>query len=496
MEKIKVLVLFGGQSSEHAISELSATNVIANLDTDKYDIYMVGITNYGKWFLYEGNYADIKDGLWETSGKITPAFLTPDASIGGLMVLRDSGAEVIEMDVVSPVLHSRHGADGTIQGLCQLAGLPCVGPDMLSSAICMDKTVSKILFSHLQIPQAHWVTVHSYELDAPEKAVSRIEQAFSYPVFVKPANAGSSVGIGKAKDRESLIECLYTAADHDEKILVEEFIPGKEVECAVLGNRMLTVSHPGQIISAKEFYDYEAKYEIASTIEIPAALPEKTVDTIRDYAARIFRGLGLSGLSRIDFFVCEDGRVLINEVNTIPGFTDISMYPKMLEADGIAQSKQLDMLIDLAVEKYIGSDDSSAAFEGQIHFSIDRGEEERLEFTVPCRYDFDGEHAVLTFCEPVQENGAVVRSKILLTQEACTISRTGDIQTQFTFSKHNLSPFLLEYKMPFGDIQFHILPQEVAFEMSPAGCRARFLYATQQNDVSLHNNLIQFEVTK
>lgn len=503
MEKLKVLVLFGGQSSEHSISELSATNIISNLNTDKYELYLVGITQAGKWYLYEGDVADIKGGLWEQSGKLTPAVLVPDATMGGLLVMDGDKTQLIEMDVVFPVLHGKYGEDGTIQGLCALAGLPCVGPDMLSSAMCMDKTVAKVMFQYLEIPQARWVTVHSFELDKDiEGAVARVESAFPYPVFVKPACAGSSVGIGKAKNREMLIEALFTAADHDDKILVEEFIPGKEVECAVLGNRDLTVSHPGQIISAKEFYDFEAKYEIASTIQIPADLPETVTETIRSYAAKIFLGFGLSGLSRIDFFVHENGQVMINEVNTLPGFTDISMYPKMMENDGIPQPEQLDRLIDLAVEKFVGSDDEddSASFEGDIHVCLSQsdnaGDESREEYTVPCSYVYDGEAAVVSYFEPETEEGTrPVRCKIMLDKSSCTIIRSGEMQSEFRFEKGNTDSYEISYQTPYGAVPFTVLPQKAEFSARNKGCTANLSYALEHKGEPTIKNTIQFEVT-
>jgi D-alanine-D-alanine ligase len=217
----------------------------------------------------------------------------------------------------------------------------------------MDKTVAKIMFKELGIPQADWVTVLSHELDENVDAViSRIEEKLPYPVFVKPANAGSSVGIGKAKNREQLTEALFTAADHDYKILVEEYIKGREIESAAYGNREIFIAEPGEIVSAKEFYDFEAKYQIASTIDIPACLKPETIDKVKCYAKKLFSGIGLSGLSRIDFFVTENDEVYINEINTIPGFTSISMYPKMCIAGGLSYSNLINRLLDLAIERF------------------------------------------------------------------------------------------------------------------------------------------------
>lgn len=355
MEKIKVLVLFGGQSSEHEISEMSVTNVLKNMD-DRLEVYTVGITKEGKWFLYEGDYDKIKGCAWEKSDKLTPAVLSPDATMGGLIVLENDGStRLIDIDVVYPALHGKFGEDGTIQGLCQLAGLPCVGPDMISSAICMDKTVAKIYFKELGIPQADWVTAFDYEVSENiDEVVSRIEAKLDYPVFVKPSNAGSSVGIGKAKTREDLKESLINAAKHDSKILIEEFIKGREIESAALGNRNVIVAEPGEVISCKEFYDFEAKYEAESKIQIPAEVEPEILEEVKALAEKLFKGIGLSGLSRLDFFVTEDKKVYINEINTLPGFTDISMYPKMMENIGIPQNELVFRLVSCAIDKFSG----------------------------------------------------------------------------------------------------------------------------------------------
>ena len=353
MDKLKVAVLFGGQSSEHEISEMSAVNILNNMDW-RIEPYMVGITKEGRWYLYEGHIDSIKDCGWEKSPYKTPAMLSPDASIGGLLVLRDGKYERVEIDAVFPALHGRFGEDGTIQGLCSLAHIPYVGPDMLSSGICMDKTIAKIMFKHLNIPQADWITILSSDIwDEVSPVMDRIEAKLSYPVFVKPARAGSSVGIGKAKNREQLAECLYNAADNDTKVLVEEFIKGREIECAAFGNQEFIVAEPGEIISANEFYDFESKYKIKSTINIPAPIPEAQLNKVKQYAKTLYEGIGLSGMSRLDFFVADDGEVYINEINTLPGFTDISMYPKMMEHMGYSQSDLVYYLVSLAIDAYI-----------------------------------------------------------------------------------------------------------------------------------------------
>lgn len=350
---INVLVLFGGQSTEHEVSLKSATNILNKLNPEKYNIIKVGITKLGQWLLYEGDIKNIAGGSWQ-SGNVTPAFLSPDASMG-LVILRENKAEIKDVDVVFPVLHGACGEDGTIQGLCALAKIPCVGPDMISSAICMDKTATKIMLKDLQIPQADWVTVIDYELSDMEKVIKRIESKFQYPVFVKPANAGSSVGIGKSHNKEELKEHLLRAAEVDSKILVEEFVEGREVECAVLGNNDPVASVLGEIIPDKEFYDYEAKYQSDSKLMIPAPISETKSNQIRELAKKAYTKIGLKGMSRIDFFVHKmTGDIYLNEINTIPGFTNSSMYPVLMEKTGIGGEELIDRLIGLAIEEFAG----------------------------------------------------------------------------------------------------------------------------------------------
>lgn len=354
MKKLNVLLLFGGQSTEHTVSNVSASNVYSLLNLDKYNVYRVGITANGEWFLFEGSKEEMKDGSWEKM-KLKRAFLSPD-TVSGLVILDGESTEFVNIDVVFPVLHGILGEDGSVQGLSSLAKIPCVGPDMLSSAICMDKPTAKILFKHYNIPQADWITVFSPELNDIEKTVSKIEEKFDYPVFIKPANAGSSVGIGKSHNNRELKTDLINASKVDSKILVEEFIDAREVECAVLGNgEDVLVSMPGEIIPAKNFYDFEAKYESDSKLLIPALLSEEQANEVRETAKRAYISLGLSGMSRVDFFVHKKtGKLYLNEINTIPGFTGISMYPMLMEKSGIPGGELVDRLIDCAISSFAG----------------------------------------------------------------------------------------------------------------------------------------------
>lgn len=341
-------VIFGGRSPEHEISRKSVTSILNNLDKSKYEITLIGITKEGKWYLYGGDYSKIENGSWEADLSNKKAVLSPDTSDSAVIVFDGDTYSKIHIDVIFPVLHGEYGEDGTIQGLFEMSGIPYVGMGVMASANSMDKTTTKIVFQNAGIPQADWVVVN--KSDDFEDKMNEIEQKLGYPCFVKPARTGSSVGVGKAHDREELKDALKNAAKFDRKILVEENIDGHEVECAVLGNDDVKAATVGEIMPTVEFYDFDAKYNDNSTkLQIPADLPEETIEKIREYAVRAFKALDGSGLSRVDFFVKHsDGSILLNEINTLPGFTNISMYPKLWDAVGLGYSELLDKLIELA----------------------------------------------------------------------------------------------------------------------------------------------------
>lgn len=352
-EKLRLAVIFGGQSSEHEVSLMSATSILQNLDPEKYDVTMVGITKTGKWLLYTGPVEDLTTGAWER-GPVTPAFLSPDPTVHGLVALGGAGAEVIPLDVIFPALHGKNGEDGTIQGLFQLSGIPYVGCDTLSSAVCMDKAVTHSLLNTAGIEQAHYLWFYADRFDvAPDTIKNKIQARLDFPVFVKPANAGSSVGVSKVERFEDLDEAIRIAAREDAKIVVEEGIRGQEVECAVLGNREAQASIVGEIGASAQFYDYDDKYiNGTSQLYIPARIPQEVSEKIRQTAVRAYRLLGCSGLARVDFFVTAgDNRVILNEINTLPGFTSISMYPKLWMAMGLSYGELLDKLIELALQR-------------------------------------------------------------------------------------------------------------------------------------------------
>lgn len=352
--KKMVAILFGGRSSEHEVSRSSATMVINNIPRDKYDFVLIGITKEGQWFLYEGDPALIKDGSWEKSGKTTPAVISPDRTTHGLLVMRESGVETIRLDVAYPVMHGKNGEDGTMQGLMELAGIPCVGCGCAASAICMDKALTNTILEFCHIPQAAFIWFYATDWrEDKEKYINAIDKEIGYPCFVKPANAGSSVGITKCRARSEVEAAVELAIANDSKVVVEEGVDGVEIETAVLGNDKPVVSTVGEIVPAAEWYDYEAKYNNdQSLLYIPARLDEATMLKVRERAAQAYRVLGCSGLTRMDFFVRRsDGEVLLNEPNTLPGFTPISMYPKLMEHDGLGNAALIDRLIELAIER-------------------------------------------------------------------------------------------------------------------------------------------------
>ena len=350
----KSLILFGGVSSEHDISLISAKSVIENTPKDKYDIITVGITKDGRWYLYTGDVENLPEDKWLCDkDKLKPAVLSPDRADHGIIVLGEK-AKKIKVDVVFPVLHGKNGEDGAVQGLLQLAGIPFVGCDMISSACCMDKVITNTLLDEAGIAQAKWLGLKEHEYkENGEEFIKKAEEYLGYPIFVKPANAGSSVGVSKAADKDSLKRAIAKAFKEDTKLVLEEGITGKEIECAVLGNEEPIASLVGEIESCNDFYDYDAKYiNEASKLYIPARIEQKISDEIRETAVRAYKALGCSGLARVDFFVREgDNKVLLNEPNTIPGFTSISMYPKMFQKSGVEYPELIDRLFMLACER-------------------------------------------------------------------------------------------------------------------------------------------------
>ena len=353
MKKRSVCILFGGISPEHEVSLRSAESVLNNIDHNKYNVFPVGITQEGDWILFGGkDYSLLPTGEWKNHPNNRRAAISP---VRGQGLLSFEGDCVVRewIDVVFPVLHGENGEDGAMQGLLQMAGIPYVGPHVAASAVSMDKTLTKLVVDHAGVTQAAWQLVRRGDLNGHmESTLDLLEKRFTYPMFIKPAGTGSSVGVSKAADRKALAQALLNAAAFDEKILVEEFIRGREVEVAVMGNENPVASICGEIDSGADFYDYDAKYVTdTSTAYIPARIPEDVAETVREAAVKVYSAIGCQGLSRVDFFVTyEDNRVVFNEINTLPGFTSISMYPKLFAASGIPYSQLIDELLRLALE--------------------------------------------------------------------------------------------------------------------------------------------------
>ena len=350
MSKKNVAVIFGGQSSEHEVSCVSATTIIQNIDKQKYDVIMIGITKEGKWVKVD-SVEEIQDGSWRES-KVS-ALISPDATQKSVIFFDGDNTTSQKLDVVFPALHGLYGEDGTIQGIFELAHIPYVGCGVLASAVSMDKLYTKIIVDTLHVRQAAYVPVLKKDFEDMNGIIARVEQKLSYPVFVKPSNAGSSQGVSKAHDRQELEVALKLALQHDRKILVEETIIGREIECAVLGGKETKASGVGEILAAADFYDYEAKYNNPeSKTVISPELPEGAEEQIRKAAVDIFTAVDGFGLSRVDFFLEKDtNEVVFNEINTLPGFTGISMYPMLWEKAGISTPELIQQLLDLACER-------------------------------------------------------------------------------------------------------------------------------------------------
>jgi D-alanine-D-alanine ligase len=350
-DRIRLVVIFGGQSAEHEVSLVTARHVLAATDQDRYEIQPIGITRDGRWVAAD----DAARALAKGPDALPDALDASGPAAEPLPTLARRGE--VERVVAFPLLHGPLGEDGTVQGLLELAGVPYVGCGVLASALAMDKAMAKEVFAQHGIPQARHVALHENDLAGEAQAASvldRLEAELGYPMFVKPANMGSSVGVTKAHDRAELAAALDEARTYDEWLVVEETVVGREIECAVLGNLEPRASLPGEIRPGAEFYDYDDKYANGTAeLIIPADLPPRVTEQLQAMAVQAFKALRCEGMARVDFFYEEEGRgLLVNEINTIPGFTPISMYPKMWGASGLAYPDLIDELIRLALERY------------------------------------------------------------------------------------------------------------------------------------------------
>lgn len=349
--KLRVGILFGGKSAEHEVSLQSARNVANALDTNKYETVLVGINKAGQWLapgVSERYLALASNKPTKVPEKSREVVMLAPAGEG--ILTRDSGVVEGKIDVVFPVLHGPFGEDGTVQGLLKLADLPFVGAGVLGSTVGMDKDVMKRLLRDAEIPTARFVAIRSHE----KWHFADIKKKLGLPLFIKPANLGSSIGISKVQSEKEFKEALKEAFQFDTKVLVEEYIKGREIECAVLGNENPIASVPGELILKSDYYSFEAKYldPDAMVPQIPADVPKDVTKKIQEMAIAAFKALCCEGMGRVDFFLTKDGGIFVNEINTIPGFTNISMYPKMWEASGLPHAKLIDKLIELAIERY------------------------------------------------------------------------------------------------------------------------------------------------
>ena len=361
-KKLRVGVIFGGRSGEHEVSLASAASVMEALDKEKYEIVPIGITSEGRWLAGADPRRVLAGARMESSGEqnatVTAVTITGDPTRHGLVPADAAAADAPApgpLDIVIPVLHGTYGEDGTLQGLLEMAGLAYAGCGVLGAALGMDKEKAKMVFQAAGLPVVPWLVAKRHEFERePEALCDRIEARFSYPIFVKPANMGSSVGVGKAHDRNELRDVLTAALAYDRKAVVEPGVNCRELECAVLGNDEPIASIVGEVVPSNEFYDYRAKYvDNASRLYLPADLPQALAESVRRMAVEAFLALDLSGLARVDFFLDKDtSQIYINEVNTMPGFTQISMYPKLWETSGIPYPELLDRLIQLGLERY------------------------------------------------------------------------------------------------------------------------------------------------
>ncbi len=347
--KKTVLILFGGESTEHEVSRISAYNVINGIDKEKYNLVVIGITKSGNWFLYEGDYEKVKDGSWESEDN-KEAFISPSKSHGGIVVInKDGSISKIKIDICFPVLHGKNGEDGTLQGLLELSGINFVGGKTLSMAMCMDKVMTKIVLEKNNIPQTPYFFLRKGE-DITEKLT---QSNMSFPLFVKPVNAGSSIGASKASDINEFEKSVADAFLYDNKVLVEKNINCREIEVAVMGNNELRTAGPGEIISDAEFYDYDTKYITNENVgyKIPADITKEQTALIKEYAKKAYKALECRSLSRVDFFIDKDtGEIYLNEINTLPGFTNISMYPKLFLSEGVEYKELIDLLLETSIE--------------------------------------------------------------------------------------------------------------------------------------------------
>lgn len=357
MNKLKLAVIFGGKSSEYLVSLHSAASVIKNIPTDKFDITLIGITQEGKWLYFPGNVEEIDNNTWFNNPECCEMILSPDATLKGFIKLNnDKTFEKVSIDCVFPVLHGKNGEDGTLQGLCELCGIPFVGCDMLSSALCMDKEFTHITCDSKNIPMTPYMAVNVYECKNEkefEQIYNKALEELKLPFFIKPANAGSSYGISKIRNYDEFCNGMKLAFQHDKKVVLEATVEGFEIGCAVLGNNNLLIGEVDEIEMHLDFFDYEEKYnQKTSKIHCPARISDELNKKAKELALNVYKALECEGFARVDMFVTPDNRILLNELNTIPGLTSMSRYPSMVRVGlGMDYTKLIEQLVSLAINR-------------------------------------------------------------------------------------------------------------------------------------------------
>lgn len=356
LSKKTAAVLFGCVSSEYEVSLRSAASVLRNFPRDDYNVIMIGVTKDGRWYEYIGDLEKLEQDEWCTPALCTPALISPDRGHGGLLRITPQGIQTEQIDVIFPVVHGENCEDGGLQGLLEISGIPYVGCGVASSACCMDKDITHRLLQAAGIEMTPYRVLTKHDLTHINELCQELRESLGYPVYVKPACTGSSVGVSCVKQPQDLQAALELALGYGRKVVVEKAVVGREVECGVLGNYDDCIaSSVGEIVPLRDFYDYEGKYLDDSTqLFIPARIESETASKVRQAAARAFQAMGCSGLARVDFFVRDDGAVILNELNTLPGFTSISMYPKLFEHAGIAYPELIGRLLRLAMERKHG----------------------------------------------------------------------------------------------------------------------------------------------
>lgn len=353
MNKIKLAIVFGGKSSEYSISLHSVTAIIKNVPHDKFDVILIGITEAGKWLYYDGDAENVNNDTWNTNRNLSEVVLSTDDKFKGFLKLTsDNTYEKVEIDCIFPVLHGKNGEDGTIQGLCQLAGIPFVGCDMTSSAVCMDKEFTHVICEMAGIKTAPFMAVVNSKALNVKSLYEEAYEKLSLPMFIKPANGGSSLGISKVRNYDEFEKGIMEAFEYDKKAIIEAMIEGFEIGCAVVGNDELIIGEVDEIDTKNDFFDYVEKYSQSnSKIHCPARISNDLSKEAKNMAEKIYRSLRCSGMARIDMFLTPNNEIYLNEVNTIPGLTDVSRYPSMLKKIGIEYKDLIVKLVDLAMEK-------------------------------------------------------------------------------------------------------------------------------------------------